>query len=238
MYVWRCTGDGQAGEGNGKPAAVSVKLNPWPTANLPDGGANARKAKGPAGDAKQLQVCASACCPHRGLTDWFRLSLRSDLAAERGASSHGYADVTALGQTVIQLRQPHGVGGFLVAGPSRKTACKARELRLAHKHHTSARSLPTCAMEQGSLQQQQPSAAARQKPAAAEPAPLRRPGVKRPMAQRVAPPQQQQGSKRPRDEPDDDGYECASMPALSLVGQPSVLTAHCCRMPWVGAHTW
>ena len=65
--------------------------------------------------------------------------------------------------------------------------------------------------------QQQPSAA-RPKPGGAEPAPLRRPGVKRPATQRVAPPQQQ-GSKRLREENNEDAYECETMPSWHGLAQ-------------------
>lgn len=53
---WVCAGDGQAADGTQKPGAVAAKLNPWPTANLPDGGAGVRKATAAAADAKRAQV--------------------------------------------------------------------------------------------------------------------------------------------------------------------------------------
>ncbi len=60
-----CTGDGQAADGNGKPGAVSAKLNPWPTANLPEGGA--RKPSGVAADMRRPQVIFLRCCSIRAL---------------------------------------------------------------------------------------------------------------------------------------------------------------------------
>ena len=81
MSLRGSTGDEEAADGSGKPGAASAKLNPWPTANLPDGGA--RKPSGAAADMRRPQVLSS-CAAQSGFCERDTLRLYNETpVAER-----------------------------------------------------------------------------------------------------------------------------------------------------------